>query len=100
MTTVKPLRIPHRLVADTRAQIRDAALRHLETLKAEHADALILDLGDVREVDIGGIGILVLVHKRAQELGIDTRLVNAPPAVRRMLDLIKLSHLFEGANQA
>ena len=94
MTSPRPLRIPHRLVADTRGEIRDSALRHLETLQAEHAAELLIDLADVREVDIGGIGILVLVQKRARELGIETRLLHTPPAVRRMLDLIQLSHLF------
>jgi len=97
MTSTTPLRLPHRLVADTRAQVRDAALRHLDSLHAAHATELQLDLGDVREVDIGGIGILVLVQKRARELGMETRLVNAPPAVRRMLDLTQLSHLFDRA---
>ena len=98
MTNPKPLRIPQRLVAATRGEVRDAALRHLEVLQAEQAPELAIDLGDVREVDIGGIGILVLLHKRASEAGMSTRLVNAPPAVRRMLDLIKLSHLFERAS--
>ena len=98
MTNTRPLRIPQRLIAATRGEIRDAALRHIEILHAERAAELELDLADVREVDIGGIGILVLLQKRASEVGIATRLVNAPPAVRRMLDLIQLAHLFERAS--
>ena len=97
MTSPRPLRIPHRLVADTRGEIRDSALRHLETLHAEHAPELLIDLADVREVDIGGIGILVLVQKRAQERGLSTRLLHAPVQVERMLALTQLDHLFDMA---
>jgi anti-sigma B factor antagonist len=90
-----PLRAPRRLVAETRAQLRDAALRRLEELVAEGATTLAIDLSDVADVDIGGVGILVLLQKRARDRGIATRLLHAPLQVERLLALTQLDYLFE-----
>ena len=90
-----PLRAPRRLITETRAQLRDAALRRLDALVNEGASTLSIDLADVVDVDIGGIGILVLVQKRAQERGLTTRLLHAPVQVERMLALTQLDHLFD-----
>lgn len=93
-----PLRIPRRLVTETRAALREIALRRLDELAARGAKALVLDLADVAEVDIGGIGILVLLQKRALERGMVTRLVNTPAQVERLLSLTQLDYLFEMAH--
>ena len=90
-----PLRAPRRLVTETRAELRDAALRRLDSLVAEQASRLTIDLADVVEVDIGGIGILVLLQKRANDRGMPTRLVNIPEHVARLLSLTQLDFLFE-----
>lgn len=90
-----PLRAPRRLVTETRAELRDAALRRLDSLVAEQASRLTIDLADVVDVDIGGIGILVLLQKRAQDRGLPTRLINIPEHVARLLTLTQLDFLFE-----
>ena len=93
--TEPSLRAPSRLVTETRGELRETALRHLEVLAADGAPLLQIDLAAVGEVDIGGIGILVLLQKKAREHGMATRLVNVPLAVRRLLDLTQLDYLFE-----
>ena len=90
-----PLRAPRRLVTETRAELRDEALRRLDELAGHGATSLTIDLADVADVDIGGIGILVLLQKRAHERGLATRLVNTPVQVERLLALTQLDYLFE-----
>ena len=90
-----PLRAPRRLVTETRAELRDAALRCLEELVREGASTLTIDLSDVSDVDIGGVGILVLIQKRARDRGVTTRLANAPVQVERLLALTLLDNLFD-----
>lgn len=95
ISVTQPLRVPPRLVTETRGELRDAALQHLEFLAAQGASVLALDLADVGEVDIGGVGILVLVQKRAREKGLHVRLLNTPSAVQRLLELTQLDYLFQ-----
>jgi anti-anti-sigma factor len=90
-----PLRAPRRLVTETRAELREVALRRLEELVADGAATLTIDLSDVTDADIGGVGILVLLHKRAQERGVATRLINTPVQVERLLALTQLDYLFD-----
>ena len=90
-----PLRAPRRLVTETRQQLRDEALRCLEELVREGATSLTIDLSDVTDVDIGGVGILVLLQKRARDRGITTRLAHTPVQVERLLALTQLDYLFE-----
>lgn len=89
------LRAPSRLVTETRAELRDVALRCLEELVREGATTLTIDLSDVADVDIGGLGILVLIQKRARDRGVTTRLVNVPVQVERLLALTQLDNLFD-----
>ena len=93
-----PLRAPRRLVTETRAELRDAALRQLEELAAAGETTFTIDLSDVADADIGGVGILVLLQKRARDRGITTRLVHAPVQVERLLALTQLDYLFDLEN--
>ena len=95
MTSQPTIRAPRRLVTEARAELREAAFRTLETVAVDGAALLVIDLGDVVEADIGGIGILVLIQKRAQDRGMVTRLVNTPVQVERLLALTQLDFLFE-----
>ena len=92
--------LPDRLVTATRDAWRDAVLaRADETIAviAERGDGreLGLDLRDAVEIDASGLGLLVLVQKRARERGIAVRLLGATPAIRELLSLTKLDQLFE-----
>ena len=89
------IRAPRRLVTEVRAELRDEALRTLEVVAAQGGRVLVIDLADVVEADIGGIGILVLIQKRAHDRGMSTRLANCPVQVERLLALTQLEFLFE-----
>ena len=87
--------VPDRLVADTRAQFRKDALAYLDRAAAQSVKDLALDMSQTAEMDASGLGILVVVQKKATELGIRMRIVRAPQQVRYLLLLTKLEHLFE-----
>jgi anti-anti-sigma factor len=89
------LAAPDRLVTETRLEFRRAALEHVERAAQESATRIYVDLGATREIDASGLGVLVLLQKRARERMIATRLLNAGQAVRQMLLLTKLDYLFE-----
>ncbi len=85
---------PQRLVADTRGDFRSLAISYLDGL--DHtADTLVIDMGSTTELDASGLGILVLVQKRAKERGLSTRLYQTPERVRNLLKLTMLDFLFE-----
>ena len=88
---------PSRLVADTRDEFRSTALGFLERVAAD-SDALVIDMEHTLELDASGLGILVLVQKRAKERGLSTRLRRAPERVRNLLKLTMLDFLFELTN--
>ena len=92
--------LPDRLVTATRDAWRDPVLaRADETIAALAARGdgreLGLDLRDAVEIDATGLGLLVLVHKRARERGVAVRLLGARPSIRELLALTKLDQLFE-----
>jgi anti-anti-sigma factor len=87
--------VPDRLVADTRAQFRKDALAYLDRAAAQSVKDFALDMSHTTEMDASGLGILVVVQKKAKELGIRMRITGAPQQVRYLLLLTKLEHLFE-----
>lgn len=89
------LSAPSRIVSETRTEFRKAALDFVEQSKQVSAPAVCVDLSETTEVDASGLGILVLIQKRARELGLAIRLLNVPSQVRYLLALTKLDHLFE-----
>jgi anti-anti-sigma factor len=89
------LTAPERLVSDTRVEFRRAALDHVERAVLASAPRIYVDLSATREVDASGLGVLVLLQKRARERMIATRLLGAGASVRQMLLLTKLDYLFE-----
>ena len=89
------LAAPERLVTETRVEFRRAALEHVERAAAGSAPRIYVDLGATKDIDASGLGVLVLVQKRARERMIATRLLNVGASVRQMLQLTKLDYLFE-----
>lgn len=89
-----------RLIAATRDEFRAAALDLLERATAANATAAVVDMGHTVDMDASGLGILVLLHKRAKERGLATCLVHTPEHVRRLLTLTKLEYLFEYEDRA
>ena len=86
---------PGRLVAETRVEFRRAALEYLDRATQGNTVRLILEMEGTTEIDASGLGVLVLLQKRARERMVATKLLHAPPAVKEMLRLTKLDYLFE-----
>lgn len=85
---------PVRLAAETRVSFRDSALACLERADQMGAGALTIDLGKTDELDACGLGLLVMLHKRARERGVTTVLAHVPGHVRMLLAATKLEALF------
>ena len=86
---------PGRLVAETRAAFRRDALAFVEMAARDGRPTVDIDVGHTGELDAGGLGILVLVQRRARTHGLPTRLLHAREQVRRLLTLTKLDYLFQ-----
>ena len=89
------LSAPERLVTDTRLEFRRVALEHVERAAQVSTPRIFVDLSATRDIDASGLGVLVLLQKRARERMIATRLLHPGTSVRQMLLLTKLDYLFE-----
>ena len=96
MNTVNEEKIviaPARLVAETRADFRNAAVSMMESM-GRGARTITLDLAMTREVDATGLGTLVAIQNRARQFGLTVRLANVTEEVLTLLALTELLHLF------
>lgn len=96
MNTVNEERVlaaPMRLVAETRADFRNAAVSLIEQVKHD-ARSITLDLAATRELDATGLGTLVAIQSRAKQYRIGVRLVNVTDEVYTLLALTELVQLF------
>jgi len=85
---------PTRLAADTRVSFRESALECLERAGQMGAGAVTIDLSCTDELDASGLGLLVMLNKRARERGVTTILARVPAHVRMLLAATKLESLF------
>jgi anti-anti-sigma factor len=69
--------------------LRDAVTRFHD------ARIVVLDLTALENIDGGGLGMLVLLHRWAREHGVQIKLVNANTFVREMLDRTRLTCVFD-----
>jgi anti-anti-sigma factor len=96
MNTVNDERIvtaPARLVAETRAEFRNAAVSVIDAMGRE-ARTITLDLAATREMDATGLGTLVAIQSRAKQFGLTVKLANVTEEVLALLALTELLHLF------
>jgi anti-anti-sigma regulatory factor len=97
-TDSQTLLAPARLTADNRLEFRRLVLEALEVSSRNGDQHVNVDLGLTTEIDAGGLGVLVLLQKRARERGLRTRLLRTPRPIREMLHLTRLDALFEFAD--
>jgi len=86
---------PERLVSETRVVFRQAALAYVDESARDDRPCVDIDLGGTIEIDASGLGILVLIERRARAHGLRTRLLGTQEPVRRLLALTKLDELFD-----
>ena len=92
---MQPLIAPPHLNADNRLEFRRLMLEHLESAVHQGDETIDVDLGGTVEMDASGLGVLVLLQKRARERGLRTRLMHASREVYETLVLTRLDTLFE-----
>jgi anti-anti-sigma factor len=97
---VRPLAAPSRITSDQRLEFRRAALELLEQGTRAQVGVIEVDLAATVEMDASGVGVLVLLQKRARERGLRTRLLNAPRSIHEMLQLTRLDSLFDFASNS
>ena len=86
---------PESLNAQSRVDFRCAAMECLERVSQIGSNALTIDMSATLDVDACGLGILVLVTKRARERGVVTRLLRAHDDIRSLLSMTRLEPLFQ-----
>ena len=86
---------PPHLTTDTRAEFRAQVLEALEAAVATGAPNVVLDLGAVVQVDASGLGVLILLQKRARERSLRVQLTSVSSALERMFDETQLRPLFD-----
>ena len=86
---------PRQLNIATRGEFRRSVLELIERAVLGRANWVAVDLRSTTEIDASGLGMLILLQKRAREQELTTRLLNAGPHVLRLLTLTKLDYLFE-----
>jgi anti-anti-sigma factor len=91
------LATPPRIDASNRSDFRKAALAFIERAAASGSQHARIDLNETEELDASGLGVLVLLQKRANELHVKLELVRVPKDIRHLLALTKLEHLFRFA---
>lgn len=91
---------PAFLTTDTRVAFRAMVLDALDSAFATAQSTVTLDLGAVVEIDASGLGVLILLQKRARERQIRVRLLNVPSPVDRLLDETRMGPLFEIVREA
>ncbi|HEY6948650.1 MAG TPA: STAS domain-containing protein [Gemmatimonadales bacterium] len=91
--TARELVAPERLGLDTRVEFRKAAVQVLDTLP-DGTGQLIIDLARTRQVDSAGLGVLMLIQRRAAERRQTIVLRNPNDEIRFLLVITKLVDLF------
>ena len=92
---VIPLVCPPHLTTDSRVEFRTRALEALDAAVAAGVNAVTLDLGAVVDIDASGLGVLILLQKRAREQQLRVRLLSVPGPVEQLLEETRMGTLFE-----
>ena len=90
-----PLVSPDRLTVQTAAAFRSAMLETLAAAEREHARVIDVDLGPTTAVDAAGLGLLVLLEKRAALLGARVRLLRPSPTALAVLQRSRIHLRFD-----
>ncbi len=85
---------PPRITAANREQFRKAALGFIDQGARNGVAVLTIDLGPTEELDASGLGLLVQMQKRSEDVDVSLQLVNVPKHIRQLLLLTRLEHLF------
>jgi anti-anti-sigma factor len=88
---VDVVHLVNRVDADNAPAVR----RELDSLMSQGRNRLALQLDQVSFVDSSGLSVFVHAVKMARAAGGDVNLIQPTPAVRSVLELTRLSRIFE-----
>lgn len=87
-----------KLTLDAECTIYQAAVLHQRCLELlQSTDVMVLDCGQVIEMDSSALQIMLWLQAEARQAGKSMKLSNVSPAVREMLDLTGASLLLQTA---
>ncbi len=79
-----------RLDAAAAARAKDVC----QSLPGEGVDQVAIDLEPIRFIDSSGVGLILGIYRRLPSENVEVRLVNVAPAVRSVLELLRLHRVF------
>jgi anti-sigma B factor antagonist len=80
-----------RLVVGNRQDLKTAVAEELENGRA----GVVIDLGETDLIDSGGLGVLVTLHRHAEDVGSRLVLAGLCEELRELLRLTKLDTIFD-----
>lgn len=86
---------PAQMTMEHRLTCRDAVIQAVEHAARLGQHVVVVDLSATQQVDASGLGVLILLQKRARERGMRTRLIGVSVELGRLLDTTRLYTLFE-----
>jgi anti-sigma B factor antagonist len=87
--TIAVLYVQGKIVRSETDVLRDAVLGQLD------ASVVVLDLAQVTTIDASGLGLMLDLRAVTESKGIEFRLKNVTKLVRQVLDITRLSSVFE-----
>lgn len=93
--SLPPLVSPDRLTVDTVAAFRAAMLELLAAAARDQVPVLDVDLGATTAIDAAGLGLLVLLEKRAAVIGARVRLLRPSPTALAVLQRSRIHLRFD-----
>lgn len=90
-----PLVCPTHLTAEHRIEFRRDALNALESAFEAGESTVVLDLGGVVSIDASGLGVLILLQKRARERKMRISLLAVPSIVEKLFEDTRMGPLFD-----
>ena len=75
--------------------VKRLLIKKLEEAKKESEKTLVIDFNQVNFIDSTGLGILVSIHKRSIEQGVQLILKNISPMVYDVFEITMLDEVFK-----
>jgi anti-sigma B factor antagonist len=83
------LSVQGRIVRGQTARLKDAVLNQSDV------SMVVIDLARVSTIDAGGLGAMLELRERTESRGIEFRLKNVTKLVRQVLEITRLTSVFE-----
>lgn len=79
--------------------IGETAVLSRTVISQVHANVVALDLAEVSGIDAAGLGVLLRLREQVVSKGIEFRIMNVTRLIQQVLEMTKLSYVFEGTQE-